>query len=295
MRTCKFDHKLMDSLKTIRCPICREELSVIGGSLKCQHAHTFDIAASGYVNLLPPGKAGNSHTGDDRNMIKARRAFLETGYYDRISDFAAQCIAEFSFSTDMTILDAGSGDGYHITRIADILSGRLSSAIGIDASKHGAEIAAKAAKCEKREKVSFFAANIFDLPIADSTIDVMISMFAPIPFEEANRVLRDDGILVVIASGRKHLWEMRELLYDTPRESNANIAENSNFSLIASRELSYQFTIAEPDELKALFSMTPFSYKTSVEDASKLNNRYDTNMTANVICAVFKKAECDKL
>ena len=111
------------------------------GSIVCENGHTFDIASSGYVNLLPPGKNKNSHTGDDKTMIKARCDFLSLGLYDGISDAAADAaIPHLPADESISVVDAGCGEGYHICRIADRLhekTGRAVTAIGFDASKNG--------------------------------------------------------------------------------------------------------------------------------------------------------------
>lgn len=80
----------------IRCPHCAASLEHDGGSLFCtgERRHTYDIAKEGYVNLLPPGRAKNSHTGDGADMIKAREEFLDLGGYDRYSKEAAELAAE---------------------------------------------------------------------------------------------------------------------------------------------------------------------------------------------------------
>ena len=58
-------------------PLCREERRLV-----CPAGHSFDVARSGYVNLLLSQQTGRKHHGDDKRMVKARSAFLERGYYD---------------------------------------------------------------------------------------------------------------------------------------------------------------------------------------------------------------------
>ena len=68
----------MDFSPFLICPHCGGALQREGGSLLCDgrtgRKHCYDIAAAGYVNLLPPGKGGNAHTGDDAGMIAAARS-----------------------------------------------------------------------------------------------------------------------------------------------------------------------------------------------------------------------------
>ena len=62
----------------LRCPLCGESLFRTEGGYACPARHTFDRARQGYTNLLlrPAGQHG-----DNREMILARREFLESGAY----------------------------------------------------------------------------------------------------------------------------------------------------------------------------------------------------------------------
>jgi len=51
----------------------------------CENRHCFDIAKSGYVNLILSNK---SLHGDDKEMITARRTFLNSRYEDDREDNA---------------------------------------------------------------------------------------------------------------------------------------------------------------------------------------------------------------
>ena len=66
---------------TLCCPVCGGALEKRAGAYRCQKNHSFDIAKSGYVNLLLNSSQG--HHGDDKLMVRARRDFLDKGYYDR--------------------------------------------------------------------------------------------------------------------------------------------------------------------------------------------------------------------
>lgn len=38
--------------QALRCPVCGGPLLLVGRSLRCPKAHSFDLAKEGYVNLL---------------------------------------------------------------------------------------------------------------------------------------------------------------------------------------------------------------------------------------------------
>ena len=257
--------------------------------------HCYDIASSGYVNLLPPGKGGNAHTGDDGAMIAARRAFLGGGYYDCISDAAAEIAWEnLSLRRDsIRFCDAGSGEGYHTRRMACRLSevsGLPILGCGIDASKKGAAAGVKGCRdLPDSVSLSFAAGNIFSLPVAGDSLDIVFSLFAPIPAEEVSRTLRDDGILVVVAAGPRHLWELRCLLYDEPREGNAEASTPLGFTLCHKQTVRRVVHIPDRAALQALFTMTPFYYRTPEGGRVRLDNTSSLDVGIEADIYVFRK------
>ncbi len=78
----------------LRCPVCAGALEKRAGAYLCPKNHSFDIAKSGYVNLLLNSSQG--HHGDDKLMVRARRDFLDKGYYDRFIAAVADAAAEFT-------------------------------------------------------------------------------------------------------------------------------------------------------------------------------------------------------
>ena len=69
----------------LRCPVCGGALMPLGTSLRCPQGHSYDIAKEGYVNLLAIQKRHAADPGDGKAMVRARRAFLQAGYYAPVS------------------------------------------------------------------------------------------------------------------------------------------------------------------------------------------------------------------
>ena len=63
------------------CPVCKNELSEEEKLYRCENGHCFDKSKFGYVNLLQSQKSSAKRHGDDRLMVRARRDFLDSGYY----------------------------------------------------------------------------------------------------------------------------------------------------------------------------------------------------------------------
>jgi len=295
----------MSILDMIRCPLCAGLLHREGASLLCEAGHTFDVAKAGYVNLLPPGKGKNARTGDEKNMVKARVDFLSKNYYSRISDGVSDLLAETWDSGDsVRLVDMGCGEGYHTCRIAEGLFERIRKpvmALGFDASKFAAEYASKLAKSrglmapggvgapfEGETQAWFFPANLFHLPVADHSLDGAVSMFAPVAGEEARRILKKEGKLIVVSSGRNHLVELRKLIYDQVRFSDALPPTPEGFSLLKRQNLTYETVIEEQEDIASLFVMTPFYYKTTEAGRSRLLAQKRLPLTVDVNYSVYE-------
>ena len=91
------------------CPVCGAPLRREEKICRCENRHCFDLARSGYVNLLPPSPAGKRH-GDDKRMVAARTAFLSRGYYAPLISAVAEVCAGLD-RTPLRIVDAGCGEG----------------------------------------------------------------------------------------------------------------------------------------------------------------------------------------
>ena len=63
-----------------QCPLCGAPLAG-DVSLKCARNHSFDRAKEGYWHLLPVQSMRTKAPGDSKEMVAARRAFLNAGYY----------------------------------------------------------------------------------------------------------------------------------------------------------------------------------------------------------------------
>lgn len=295
-------------LDVLRCPVCRCSLVGTGKSLVCNgevKKHNYDVAREGYVNLLPPGKGKNAHTGDDAEMIRARCRFLQTGAYDRLSDEVARLIAAGTDNRDVTVVDSGCGEGYHSRRFTRSLSechGKGVLCAAFDASKHGAAAGAKGAFREglapregagvsfgNNSAAYFFAGNIFSLPLKDGCADAVVSMFAPIAWEENRRILKSGGLLIVAASGRDHLEEMRGVIYEDVIKKSPDVTAADGFSLADRSSVRYSNTLSSPEEISDLFGMTPFCYKTPKDAADRLRRMQSLTVTVHTEFFVFKK------
>jgi 23S rRNA (guanine745-N1)-methyltransferase len=76
----------------VACPICAADLTRGGNTIACANRHTFDVAREGYGNLEGARGRVPRTPGDTREMLLARRRFLERGFYQPLSDAINQVV-----------------------------------------------------------------------------------------------------------------------------------------------------------------------------------------------------------
>jgi 23S rRNA (guanine745-N1)-methyltransferase len=191
----------MSKFDLFRCPVCRADLSLFERSLRCPKRHSFDLARSGYVNLLTGHGAAPAEGGDQPQQLARRDAFLAKGHFDGVTDAIRAHLPPHA--DRLAVLDAGCGTAHHLGRLVGSAGDGI--AAGIDISKDAAAHAAK-----RHPRFTFAVADIWrDWPLRDGCVDLVLSIFAPKNFPEAARVLRPGGILAAAFPGPDHLIELR--------------------------------------------------------------------------------------
>ncbi|MGI5214306.1 putative RNA methyltransferase [Plantactinospora sp. CA-290183] len=214
-------------LRWLRCPVCGQPLVAVPATndpaaaageagpaprtaaLRCPQRHTFDVARQGYVNLT----AGRTpHSGDSAEMVAARDEFLTAGHYDLISTALAELAGRLAPPPGTSpgypglVVDAGAGTGQHLGAVLDALPS--ATGLALDVSKPALRRAARAhprlgaALCDTWRR----------LPLADDSVGLLLNVFAPRNGPEFHRVLRPDGVLLVVTPTAEHLGELVDRL-----------------------------------------------------------------------------------
>lgn len=234
------------------CPICQSPLALQQKTFRCINMHAFDQAKEGYVNLLPVQHKHSKDPGDNKEMVSARRLFLESGFYQPLRDRLISLYVQHA--KGFKILDAGCGEGYYTN--AHYLDSN--EVYGVDIAKNAVKIAAK-----KYNNCHFSVASIAQLPFESGHFDWLYSVYAPIKTEEFSRLLNDAGFLLTVTPGPKHLWELKQLIYQTPNRHNVDKDQLEHFSLLSEENLNYQMTFESGNQALNLLAMTPFAFKSS--------------------------------
>ena len=273
----------MDSL--FLCPVCGKALDRQETGYRCPGGHSFDKAAAGYVHLLPANKKHAKDPGDDKGMAAARNRFLSGGWYAPLRDRLAELALRYT-PDRCVVLDAGCGEGYYTAGVYAALkkAGKQVKLAGVDLSKHALK------KAAKREKDGEFAvASVYGLPVADRCVHLLLNCFSPLALEEFLRVLRPGGVYFYVVPGARHLWELKEVLYDDPYPNTEKLTPYPGLTYQEVAEVDEVLRLPDQQTISDLFQMTPYFWKTPKRGAERLAALEELEVTASFRIHVFRK------
>lgn len=226
----------------LKCPVrdCHQALTREAQRWLCPRGHSFDVARSGYINLLQPQDRRSKHPGDTAAAVAARRRLHDRG----VSGPLLRAISEMmtASATDV-VLDAGCGDGFYLGSLA--LDAGF-DAHGVDISTHAVDAAARryppghVSKPKGRGKFQWIVANADRyIPYADRSFSMVLSITARMNAAEFRRVVRDDGRLLIAIPSPEDLAELRHRMGEAGRDRVERTVETfaDSFTLVDRRRV----------------------------------------------------------
>ena len=269
-----------------QCPICQQPLSLIENRYQCSNNHQFDLAKEGYVNLMPANQKRSKNPGDNKEMMQARRRFLETGHYRPLAEKVTEICRSSLSGTQYRLLDIGCGEGYYTSRVERQLSDAepATEVFGLDISKVAIRYAAK-----RYPACHFSVASSHRLPFADNSLDGVLRIYAPCKGEELKRCTADNGIVITVTPAARHLYQLREKIYPDVRLHDETPEFIEGFEMAHQERLHYPMTLSGPDALD-LLQMTPFAWKATEEFTLALSASKSFDCEADFLIRVYRKA-----
>ena len=209
------------------CPVrdCRLPLLRGDRNMRCERGHSFDIARSGYINLLQPQDRRSRQPGDTAAALAGRRRLHDRGATAPLLDAIAACL---NAGANDVLLDAGCGEGFYLGNLAARTG---CAAHGVDISTAAIDLAAR-----RYPACEWIVANADRfVPYADGAFSRVLSITARMNAPEFRRVLRPGGNLLVAIPAPDDLVELRGVGRDRVERTVETFA--AGFSLVAQRRV----------------------------------------------------------
>jgi 23S rRNA (guanine745-N1)-methyltransferase len=116
-------------------------------------------------------------------------------------------------------------------------------------------------------------ASMARVPMADASCGFIASVFSPLDWQEARRLLAPGGGLMRVGPTSGHLMELREVLYDEVRP----YADDKHLALVPegmthahSEVLEFRLSLVEAKARADLLAMTPHGWRASAEKRAQV-------------------------
>lgn len=243
-----------------QCPLCHQPLRFDTAAWRCENRHQFDCAKEGYVNLLPVQHKRSRQPGDSTDMLLARREFLDAGHYQPLQQKVCELFERVLSNPGLSLLDIGCGEGYYTHEVAKRLQARGEAKIyGLDVSKVAVRFGAK-----RYHNVEFCVASSHRLPFAAAQFDAVLRIYAPCKAEELARVVKDNGYVLTVTPGPRHLIQFKALIYQDVKLHDETPERMDGFELVEQHSLNYPLLL-NSEESAALLQMTPLAWRARPE------------------------------
>ncbi len=270
-----------------QCPLCQLPLLSAEGHWACGARHRFDCAREGYVNLLPVQFKRSKEPGDDREMMQARRAFLDAGHYRGMRDGVIAMINGLLPDRYVRWLDIGCGEGYYTSALAMAVAARSGQGrvYGLDIAKTAVRAAAK-----RYLRVRFCVASSQRLPFIDASLDGILRIYAPCNPAEMYRVLKPGGLVVTVAPGPRHLFQLKGRVYPQAMPTPLKDEHFTGFSPLAEQRLRFDLELSG-EAAGQLLQMTPFAWRATPDVVTALTGLKAFNCETDFILRAWRRED----
>lgn len=271
------------------CIHCGAPLRQEASSFVCANNHRFDGAKQGYYYL---SKTKLSPTKYDADLFNARRQVIqETDLYDALHRQFEAILSHYFHEAPNLIVDAGSGEGSHLMRMRQYLP-QTTALIGADLAKDGIQLAT-----DYNGEIFSMIADLANLPIQDEKVAVIFSILSPANYQEFNRILSPEGIIIKVVPNADYLVEVRESLSQY-QLAETNIYDNSKVLDVFTEHYPEHVTYIVKDKVhfshqdkQALLKMTPLAWRLSEAERGQLVNTLPDQITLDCTVLVSRKLD----
>ena len=269
----------------LACPKCHEPLNLENKTYRCSNNHCYDLAKSGYINLLLNPDKATTNPGDSKESLIARKDYLNSHHYDSILNQVIELIkkyAKYQDIKDLNILDLGCGEGYYTYGIYQSIPANIS---GLDISKVGVNMATKYTK-----EITWLVGNSKNIPILDHSLDFVTALFTVVNLSELQRVLKENGKIIHVTANSNHLIEFKQMIYDEIIEKSDKFIR-LDLPIVEQFDFTKKELIENREDVLNLLMMTPHYYHIATHKRHILDELESLEITIDIKITVYDAGE----
>ena len=143
-------------------------------------------------------------------------------------------------------------------------------------------------------EITWVVASLHRSPFVPNSLDVALSLFAPIDPADVRRVIHDAGALVTVTPGPDHLDALRHLIYSSVKPHPpmpallTSMAGDTLFVQTASTRIRYPIVLDSQAQIMNLLAMTPYYWNISRATKARIEALSRLELTVDAYVTTFR-------
>ena len=139
------------------------------------------------------------------------------------------------------------------------------------------------------DNAAYAVASVYTMPVKDASVDGVLNVFAPCAEQEYARVLKDGAYLFLLGAGPLHLMGLKRAMYENTYQNAERADLPTALQLVETRSVRFEITVEGQNDIEALFSMTPYYWRTSEQDKQKLAQLDTLTTEVDMLLYIYRK------
>jgi 23S rRNA (guanine745-N1)-methyltransferase len=139
--------------------------------------------------------------------------------------------------------------------------------------------------------ITWVVASLHRSPFLPRSLDVALSMFAPIDASDVRRIVRVAGALVTVTPGPDHLDALRAIIYTAVKPhppTPALMAGDTLFEQASSTRVHYPIVVETTAQIMNLLAMTPYYWNINRATKARIEALSRLELTVDAYVSVFR-------
>ncbi len=242
------------------CPTCAAKLNFHESSsgYYCDNKHHIDKNSQGYWSFVTSTKFKGSS--DTRQQLRSKRFLMTSGIF---SPLVEQLSAAFNLAvkdkTHVNHLNYQCADGFYLRALVQGTDNSSVTHWGVSEAENALFAASK-----DSTPANLLLSPFKKLPFANESLDVITLFDAQLKGKECLRTLKKDGVLLLLVPAPRHLWQLKQKVYENLSEKPQQLNLPKDVELVSSMPITFAADVTGEQAI-TLLDMNNLSWRINDE------------------------------
>ncbi|MEZ9538955.1 methyltransferase domain-containing protein [Shewanella sp. 10N.286.51.B8] len=267
------------------CPKCATALHYHQASAGyyCDNKHHIDKNAQGYLSFVTSTKFKGAN--ESRQQLRSKRFLMAEDLFKPLMDKLSESFNQLiDGRTELQHLNFSCADGLYLRHLA--------TSTNVDVSHWGVSEAENALFAASKENTpaSLILTPYKKLPFADNSLDIVSLFDVALKGKECLRVLKDSGRLLMLVPGPRHLWQLKQQVYDNLAEKPLQLNLPKQIEVVNTKSISFTGDVSG-EQAMTLLEMNHLAWRVNDQLKHQIKSHPVTGLEFDYVLITAKLTE----